>query len=426
MISMSRNKKCFLAICLVIVFDLLFILLYLVFHAKNIIPQNLFIYENEKQQFQFRVSADALIQEGTAPVVCMQNAKQKNKIKFDIGEPFSLYSKEKGSCNISVKFMGIIPLRKINVHVIPKEKVFVGGKIIGIKINTKGLLVLGTGEIKNIEGETKEPAKDIVKSGDYIVGVDGIEVNDKEQLMDYIAELKENTVVLELERNKKHIKRKVELVENNEGINKLGIWVRDDTQGIGTLTCYKKDGSFVALGHGINDMDLGVTMDIKNGYICNTGIYQIKKGYAGKPGEIVGYLKKSSADVIGIINSNSQYGIKGKMVNVGLMLEKTKNEKKYPIGLKQEIRLGEAYMLSEISGALNAYKIEITKINVNEHEKGLEIKVTDPELIKISNGIVQGQSGSPIIQNGKIIGAVTHVLVNNPCKGYGIFIEEMM
>lgn len=418
---MDNKKKYRIILAFVLIVDiiLLFSLLYVKVQKK--IPERLYLYEMERQDFNFSLPMKASLQQGSATVICNQTKRVENNISFNFGEPFSLYSQEKGSCSISVKFLGFIPVKQISVNVIEKKQVHVGGETIGIKIDTNGILVLGTGAINGTDGQQHEPAKNIIQSGDYIYKLNNVVVSNKEELSNQLRQLTNKKVILTVKRGREEeLKLSINAIETEEGY-KLGIWVRDDTQGIGTLTYYDDDGNFAALGHGISDIDTGTTMNVKDGYICNAGIYQIVKGTKGKPGEISGYLKKDAQNRLGAISKNSKYGIQGTLYPNTNFQNKTVS-----IGLKQEIQKGNAEILCQVNGQVERYQIKIEKININEKEKGLVLHVVDNNLLSITGGIVQGMSGSPIIQNGKLIGAVTHVFVNDPTRGYGIFIEHML
>lgn len=417
---MDNKKKYRIMLAFVLIVDiiLLFSLLYVKVQKK--IPERLYLYEKESQDFDFSLPMKASLQQGSATVICDQTKRVENNIAFDFGEPFSLYSQEKGSCSISVKFLGFIPVKQISVNVIEKKQVHVGGETIGIKIDTNGILVLGTGAITGKDGQQHEPAKNIIQSGDYIYKINHTEISTKEDLSSQLKQINQKKVIITVKRGEEFLDLSINAVDTEDGY-KLGIWVRDDTQGIGTLTYYDDDGNFAALGHGISDIDTGTTMNVKDGYICNAAIYQIVKGSKGKPGEISGYLKKDDENRLGTISKNSKYGIRGTLYENTNFETETLN-----IGLKQEIKKGNAEILCQVNGQVERYQIKIEKININEKEKGLVLHVVDSKLLNITGGIIQGMSGSPIIQNGKLIGAVTHVFVNDPTRGYGIFIENML
>lgn len=206
---------------------------------------------------------------------------------------------------------------------------------------------------------------------------------------------------------------------------KLGIWIRDNAQGIGTMTYEDADDTFGALGHGINDVDTSILMNLEEGVLYRTEIVGITRGAGGAPGELTGYIEYDSDNVIGEITENTVAGIFG--VCDHTLLENTTFEP-VPIALKQEIELGPAKIICSVSGEPEFYDVEIVEVN-QEHEnvnRGIVIRVVDEKLLMLTGGIIQGMSGSPIIQNGKLVGAVTHVLVNDSTKGYGIFIEEML
>lgn len=206
---------------------------------------------------------------------------------------------------------------------------------------------------------------------------------------------------------------------------KLGIWIRDNAQGIGTMTYEGTDATFGALGHGINDVDTSILMNLEEGTLYRTEIVGITRGTDGAPGELTGYIEYDSDNVIGEITENTAEGIFG--VCDEELLANAAFEP-VPIALKQEIELGPAQIICSVSGEPEFYDVEIVEVNL-EHEnvnRGIVIRVVDEKLLMLTGGIIQGMSGSPIIQNGKLVGAVTHVLVNDSTKGYGIFIEEML
>ena len=417
---MDNKKKYRIVLAFVLIVDIILLVSLLYVKVQKKIPERLYLYEKERQDFDFSLPMKASLQQGSATVICNQTKQVENNITFDFGEPFSLYSQEKGSCSISVKFLGLIPVKQISVNVIEKKQVHLGGETIGIKIDTNGILVLGTGSINGRDGQQHEPAKNIVQSGDYIYKINHVNVSTKEELSNELSEIIQKKVILTVKRGTEQLDLSLNAIDTEEGY-KLGIWVRDDTQGIGTLTCYDNDGNFAALGHGISDIDTGTTMNVKDGYICNAGIYQIVKGQKGKPGEISGYLKKDKENQLGTIYQNSKYGIRG-------TLSKSTDfqNRVVEISLKQDIQKGNAEILCQVNGKVEPYQIKIEKINLNEKEKGLVLHVVDRRLLTITGGIIQGMSGSPIIQNDKLIGAVTHVFVNDPTRGYGIFIENML
>ena len=300
-----------------------------------------------------------------------------------------------------------------------------GGMPIGIYMETDGVMVLGTDEIKSSDGSSTSPAKHLVKDGDYIVGIDEEEVENKQELIEVMQNLSKKTVILHLRRKMEYINVKIHPAKDEEGKYKLGIWVRDNVQGLGTITFLNANSEFGALGHGIHDVDTSELLEISEGTLYETSIQNIKKGQNGCPGGMEGIIVYNHYNVLGSITSNTETGIYGKIDRVDKVF---KNQEAYPAASKEEIKTGKAYIRCAVSGEVKDYEIQITKIDLHPGEvnKGIEIRVTDEELLRITGGIVQGMSGSPILQDGKIVGAVTHVFVQDSTKGYGIFIENML
>ncbi len=256
--------------------------------------------------------------------------------------------------------------------------------------------------------------------GDYILTVNGKSIPSKADFMKTINESNGEEVTLKVKRNHKEISIKVKpVMSSTDHQYKIGAWVRDNTQGIGTLT-YTSGEDFGGLGHGICDMDTGDLMEIKGGYLISANVDTIAKGKSGSPGEIVGSIYYKEENLIGSIDKNTEVGIYGSC--------NPSSQKKYKIGYRQDIKEGKAYIISDISGELKQYEIKIRKVSQDSTNttKGMEIEITDKELLKLTNGIVQGMSGTPIVQNGRFIGAITHVFVSDPSRGYGILAETML
>lgn len=299
------------------------------------------------------------------------------------------------------------------------------GKPIGIYVKTEGVMVIGTGEVKTKTGESCCPCMNIIESGDYITAINGIEINDKEELISNVDKYGSADVVISIKRKDRSMDVSVTPVLSANDKYMLGLWVKDDISGIGTLT-YIDENGFGALGHSINDTDTGELLKVGDGAIYNTQIINIVRTDGQSPGRLEGLIDYSSKNVIGRVNNNSSYGIKGYM---------TKNAGDYissgewmPIGKKSETHLGPALLLSAVSGEAKYYDVEITGIDISDssQNKGLEIKIKDPELLNLTSGIVQGMSGTPIIQDGKLVGAVTHVFLKDSTRGYGTFVEDMI
>lgn len=333
--------------------------------------------------------------------------------------------KTQTSYDIAYSLFGKIPLKTVSVSVVPRQKLYAGGTPIGIYLETDGVLVVDTGEVVSGEGSICCPAENIVKSGDYIQAVNGEAVNTKEELIECIGRSKGNDVVLDVNRGGESISLRLAPVQDRAGDYKAGIWVRNDTQGIGTLTYLTEEGKFGALGHGISDIDTGEVLKISGGTLYQADVLSVVKGEQGVPGELSGVIHYSEGYKIGEICENRENGIYGSVVALPSM---TEGRTIYETAHRQEVQQGSATILCSVDGACREYAVRIreVRLNGNDVNKGMVLEVTDPELLEQTGGIVQGMSGSPILQNGRIVGAVTHVFVNDPTRGYGIFIENML
>ena len=331
----------------------------------------------------------------------------------------------KDSYTLHCRVFGVIPFKDVKVKHTTAKEVYVSGDAVGIYMQTKGVLIIDTGEILSESGETEEPARDIVKPGDYIVAFNQNRIQCKQDLLEDLADLDGESVTLKVRRGKETIPLSLTPVKDEEGKYKLGIWVRDDTQGIGTLTYVDEEGRFGALGHGISDVDTGELLSIADGNLYDAQILGIRKGEKGNPGELSGLIRYEAGNILGEISENRKNGIFGTMEASQL---KNMNLEKVPIGYKQDLKTGPASVFCCTDGEVKEYAAEITRIDLNHEDsnKSFVIQITDKELLEKTGGIVQGMSGSPVLQNGKLFGAVTHVFVQDSTSGYGIFIENMM
>ena len=376
----------------------LFILIYET--MKDHIPDEIFVYADEETDWETFFQEPLISYDDTVEV------------------------SQNGSYQIRCKWLGVLPLKTIKVHTVEKQEVLVSGSPVGIYMETKGVLVIDSGEITDREGIRRTPAEHIIQSGDYICEIDGKVLTGKRQLMQLVRENQGEPMELQVIRHQETIKLEMTPVETEDGSYKLGIWVRDNIQGIGTLTYVEPNGTFGALGHGISDADTGERLEISDGDLYRADILSIRKGTAGTPGELRGVINYREENRIGTLCGNSQYGIRGQM-EPG---KYTESMKKIPTGLKQEIQTGKAEIRCDIGDGIREYRCEILEIDSNARDtnKCFVLRITDDDLLSRTGGIVQGMSGSPVLQNGKLIGAITHVFVNDPTKGYGIFIENMM
>lgn len=303
------------------------------------------------------------------------------------------------------------------------DKVIPVGKTVGIYINTQGVLVIDTGEVTSLSGQSMTPARNKLKKGDYITMLNGQEIHTKKQLVGLITDCGGESLIFHVIRDGEELDVKVEPVETGVDVYKVGIWVRDDLQGLGTIT-YVEEERFGALGHSINDTDTGEQLAVSGGELYEADIYGVEKGTAGSPGEIEGMIAYDTENVVGSIHENRIYGIFGSITEE--FQEELQEIEAVYVAKIEEVEVGKAYIQSYVSGEKELYEIEIVNIHENKNgDQEMEIYVTDERLIALTGGIIQGMSGSPILQNGKLVGAVTHVFVEEPKKGYGIFVEMM-
>ena len=337
------------------------------------------------------------------------------------------YTLKKIYDNISeydAEFLGF-KIKTVEVMAIPKEiQLYPGGNVVGIKLQTNGPLVVGFSDIENEEQKPYSPSKESgINLGDVILAINEIEINSSEFLAETLNSLKLDELDVKIERDGKILYKKVKPVKTSDGKNKIGLWVRDSTAGIGTVTFIDPEtGLYGALGHPITDVDTGDIIKISKGNIVNSSIVNVKRGEKGNPGELKGVFINDDIK-LGNVKHNTKYGIFGEY-----SLENFYGEK-LSIALKDEIQEGPAKIISTIDNDKpKMYDVVIEKLlqQDNPSSKSMIIKVVDEELLEKTGGIVQGMSGSPIIQNNKLVGAVTHVLVNKPDTGYGIYIEWML
>lgn len=315
-----------------------------------------------------------------------------------------------GEYEAEISAFGGIARKKINLKVVEPRNLEAVGGLVGIKLRGAGVVVIG------FEDFYKEAG---LKTGDIIMSANGIEISSYHDFSDAAASGDE--ITLQVNRDGEEFSTTASSVLCEDGIRRFGIWVRDSAAGVGTMTFVDKErGVYGALGHGINESDTGVRFPVRKGTIEMTKVAGITKGQRGVPGEITGAFI-NGADTIGTIETNTECGIFGRL------LSDFDEGESYPAALAGDIQTGEAEIICDVGNGRCHYKINIMRVNrLGSAAKGILLEITDERLLAITGGIIQGMSGSPIIQNGTIVGAVTHVLVNNPACGYGVFIESML
>lgn len=330
---------------------------------------------------------------------------------------------EAGETEVSVNLFGLFPLRRLRVNVDEETRLVPGGAAVGVALATKGVLVVGVSDVAG-----KSPAQQAgLRAGDVIESINGQELTSSEQLTALVSAAGGSP--LNVTFNRDGVVRQATLApmqDTASGAWRIGAWVRDSTAGVGTLSYYNPaDGSYGALGHAINDGDTGRLLPVRLGSLLQAEIVDVRRGKKGTPGELRGSFLRDQV-ILGDMEKNTQLGIYG-------YLDAPYQNPLYPdgvpVGYQESVEVGPATILSTIDGnGVRAYSVEIVQAarQLTPAQKSMVIKVTDPVLLEKTGGIVQGMSGSPILQNGRIIGAVTHVFVDDPTQGFGVYIEWML
>ena len=345
---------------------------------------------------------------------------------FSLGESVVTSTKisegESENYNVSLKLFGVIPIKTASVSVVDRPVVKLCGTPFGVKLLTKGVVVVSLSDVE-CENKTICPGKECgIKIGDIILKINGETVLSNSHIASVIEKSGGKSVSVEILRDDTPLTLTATPVKSNSDKRyKLGIWVRDSSAGIGTATFYNPTTKiFAGLGHGICDSDTGEILPLSSGEIVSVNILGINKGQIGTPGELIGTFASKTG--FGELVLNDKTGVYGKVTQTVVGGEDIM------LGLKQEVKVGKAYIIATFEDEKpTQYEIEIEKVNLSDNNptKNMVIKITDPKLIEKTGGIVQGMSGSPIIQDGLLVGAITHVFVNDPSRGYGIFAENM-
>lgn len=362
-------------------------------------------------------------------IVLLEGEKYKIRtlLGIDVIQTSAVVSENGNTSQVNLNMFGNT-VKQINVTRLENVEVIPVGKIIGLKLYTNGVLIVGMSEIENVNHQKERPYENLnIQEGDTILKVNDLEIQTIENLQKEINKSDGKNIDLTILKEDGTIETsniKPVKVSNTE--YKLGLWVKDAATGVGTLTYYEPNSkSFAALGHGITDSDTDKLIDIDSGNIVTSKIVSIQKGEQGKPGEIRGSI--INQPTIGKVYKNTEFGIYGELTNLSNI--KFNYSNKLKVALRGEIQEGNAKVLCSLDGnETEEYNIKIEKIykDNNEDNKSMLIEVTDKNLINKTGGIIRGLSGAPIIQNGKFIGAITNVLVNSPTKGYAIFGDIMI
>lgn len=375
----------------------------------SLLPSNYIIMQGENLRL-YTLLGIRLIEESSYQTLQTSSILEQEKIN------------KIGKVSFRLNLFNLIPLKNIDVNVIPKTTVVPMGNAIGMKLYTAGVLVVGMSEI-----EGKKPYENSgIKEGDRIIQINQNQIDNTDDLMKAVNKSDGNNISIKYVRDEKTITTSIKPLKNSSNEYKIGLWVRDAAAGVGTLTFYEpSSGMFATLGHGIMDIDTAELIKIANGELVTTNILSINKGTKGNPGEIRGTIE--AGHTIGSISKNTKFGVFGTINKTPYL--NTSNTNEVQVALREEIKTGKAQIICELeNGKKEYYDIEIQRIFIsnNKDNKSMLIKVTDKKLSEKTGGIIQGMSGAPIIQNGKFVGAVTHVLVNDPTIGYGVFADIML
>lgn len=339
------------------------------------------------------------------------------------GYPLSVYSSTGNTFRMDLKLLGLINIKPVSVQVVDRRVVALCGTPFGIKMVTDGVMVVGTGAVTDCNSRAVSPAQTAgIQEGDIILSINGEKISSKKQLTKLVESSAGQPLSLVVRRGEQLTSLHLSPVRSSlDNSYHLGLWVRDSSAGIGTMTFYDpNNGCFAGLGHAICDVDTGQLIPLSQGEIVEASIIGVHAGKSGSPGQLQGAFVANRS--IGSLYTNSYNGVYGRL------LSQPVDAQTIPMAQCQEVRQGPVKILTTVSGQkpqLFDACIEKLSLSQDEPTKNMVLRITDPDLLELSGGIVQGMNGSPIIQDGMLVGAVTHVFVNDPTRGYGIFAENM-
>lgn len=364
------------------------------------------------------------------PSVASLNGSQSATVPVDLSQPLSIQPKHSGNTKLKLRLFGKIPFKTVRLQVIPDLRVIPGGQTIGVKVKSAGIMVVGHHLVQTAPNKKSSPGEDAkLRLGDLIVEINGQPCNDISKIAGYAeaAGRERNSLQLLVQRGKERFRTTLTpAYDLDDKAWRLGLYIRDSAAGVGTLTFYAPDqGVYGALGHVITDMDTQTPIVVGSGEILQSKVTSISKSQNGEPGEKrASFIKEGRT--LGNVERNTPFGIFGRMK---AMPDHAYHADPMPVAFAEEVEAGPAQILTVVNGQkVERFNIEIAHVSKQSTPatKGMVIRITDPKLIERTGGIVQGMSGSPIIQKGKLVGAVTHVFVNDPTSGYGCFIEWML
>lgn len=393
-----------------------------------VLPDELSLFQSQGRQLRLALPVQAKVSIDR-PDVVMVNGQASSTTTVSLDKPLNLSPVTSGEAQLRMKLFGQIPLKTVKVNVIPDLKVIPGGQTIGVKVKSAGILVVGHHQVTSEERKISPGEIAGIQVGDLITHMNGVELKDIKDVSDIATRsgTQKHPVKVTYKRGGQTYTTSITPVyDKSDHVWRLGLYIRDSAAGVGTLTFYAPDqGVYGALGHVITDMNTQTPIVVGSGQILQSSVTSISKSESGEPGEKRAHFIKEGK-TLGNIERNTPFGIFGKMdQNPDYSVYKDG----IPVAFADEVKEGPAEILTVVEGQrVERFKIEIVHVSKQNspETKGLVIRIIDPRLVEKTGGIVQGMSGSPIIQNGKLIGAVTHVFVNDPRSGYGCFIEWML
>ena len=353
------------------------------------IPNIIRIQAGTSQRIDLKVPASGVLNVDSDKVIALN-------------QPVTIVAGESpDTCQMELRLFGVLPLKSIDIEVIENTRLIPVGQPIGIYMKTQGVLVIDTGTFEGPQGQEQSPSVYKLQAGDYVMAMDGVAVTGKRQIKEYVENGSGRDIVLQVSRNEKIIQVRISPMQDQNGVYKIGTWLRDSAQGIGTMTFLDEELHFGALGHGINDTDTGELLQLGSGLLYHTEIVAIRKGERGTPGELTGIIEYQPEQVSGVIMSNTEEGIYGVASQA---FADSITTQALPVGLKQDVKEGDAQILCNIDGQTKYYDVRITRLmpNAENLNRQIALTVTDEELLQLTGGIVQGMSGAPIIQDGRI------------------------
>ena len=399
------------------------------FQTYASLPKEIRLFPGQARAIDFSIPIAAEVTLDNPDVVRV-NGEAKRSWSMRLDRPISLVSHSTGQAELNVRLFGTIPYKKVKLNVIPDLRVIPGGQTIGVKIRSAGIMVVGHHQVRTEDGRRFSPGRQAdIQTGDLIMEMNGQRINDVRKVADLVDQAGRSGEPIRMKVKRKDRLFDAELTpvyDAEDRAYRMGLYIRDSAVGVGTLTFYAPDqGIYGALGHVITDMDTQMPIEVGSGEIVHSTVTSISKSQNGSPGEKRAHFFREDK-VLGTIEKNTRFGIFGRMKDLpdyGMIREPI------PVAFADEVHPGPAQIMTVVEGnRVETYDIEIVYAARQETPatKGLIIRITDPRLIEKTGGIVQGMSGSPIIQDGKLAGAVTHVFVNDPTSGYGCFIEWML